>query len=257
MKPAQPRVFLVTGNETLTNKDVFLEALMYHQKLKHESPLLVDFIPHHRCFPGKPVKPDRKSALPRFFEYYTDLDIPCITREQLVAELQGENREELLALDESFSSIFILGVPPRESNPFYHCLDDCIDHIVFLIRNDFASSSYLFNFINELYEKMIEKNLSIIISGIKRVEDAARFFARIRDEMKEMIDASLAFDYLGHLDFDSSRITFAKRRNAAYLKLFRDDSFHGNIKYISEKLEGLERFRTKTFFRTLADSVHE
>jgi len=257
MKQGQSKVFLVTGNENLRNKDVFLESLLYHQKLKKENPLLVNLMPNHGVFTGAPKKRDRKSPLPDFFDYYTDLDIPCITRERLAGELQGKNREELLALGDSFSTTILLGVPPHESNPFYHRLDDCIDHIVFLIKNDYESSSYLFHVLNEQYEKIIEKNLGIIISGIRRVEDAARFFVEIRDEMRELIDASLAFDYLGHLEYNINRITFAKKRGSVYLKLFENDSFHGAIKYIDEKLEGMEHFRTKSFFRTLADLVQD
>ncbi len=82
----------------------------------------------------------------------------------------------------------------------------------FIIKNDYESSSYLFDFINGLYDKMIEKNMCIIISGIKRVEDAARLFIKIRDEMKELIDSSLTFEFIGHLDLIISRITFAKKR---------------------------------------------
>jgi hypothetical protein len=249
MKQGQSKVFLVTGNENLRNKDVFLETIVYHQKLKKENPFLINLIPNHNCFSGEPVKLDSKSALPDLFEYYTDLDIPCITGERLAAELKGKNSEELLTLGETFSNTFLFGAFPHESDQFY----SCIDHIIFLIKNDYESSSYLFNFINGLYDKMIEKNMSIIISGIKRVEDAAQLFIKIRDEMKEMIDSSLTFDFLGHLDFNISRITFAKKRNEVYLKIFENDSFHGSIKYISEKLAGLEYFKTKSFFRAVAD----
>jgi hypothetical protein len=217
--------------------------------MKKENPFLINLIPNHNCFSGEPEKHDGKSELPGFFDYYTELDIPCITGEKLAAELKGKNREELLALGEGFSNTFIFGALPQESDQFY----SCIDHIVFLIKNDFESSSYLFNFINNLYDKMIEKNMSIIISGIKRVEDAAQLFIKIRNEMKEMIDSSLTFDFLGHLDFNISRITFAKKRKEIYLKIFENDSFHGSIKYISEKLAGLEYFKTKSFFRAVAD----
>src|SRR4030042_5224282 len=102
---------------------------------------------------------------------------------------------------------------------------------------------------------MIEKNMTIVISGIKRVEDAAQLFIKIRDEMKEMIDSSLTFDYIGHLDLNIGRITFAKKRKEAYLKMFENDSFHGCIKYISERLAGLEYSKTKSFFRAVADST--
>jgi hypothetical protein len=253
MKQGQSKVFLVTGNESLRNKDVFLENLIYHQKLKKETPLLVNVIPNHNCFSGEPKKPDAKSELPDCFDYYTDLDIPCIPRERLIEELRGGNREKLLALNDSFSNVFILGVLPQEGNRFYSYLDSCIDYIIFILKNDYESSSYLFNFINSLYDKIIEKDMCIIISGIRRVEDAARLFIRIRDEMKEMIDSSLTFDFIGHLDFVISRITFANKRDSTYLKIFENDSFHGNIKYISEKLAGLDYIRTKSFFRAVAD----
>jgi hypothetical protein len=258
MKQGSSKVFLVTGNENLRNKDVFLESLLYHQKLKKETPLLVDLIPNHNCFSGTPRKPDKKSPLPDFFDYYTDLDIPCISRERLIEELKGNKREELIALGSSFSSTFLLGVLPQESNRFFSCLDKCIDHIIFILKNDYESSSYLFDFINGLYDKMIEKNMCIVISGIKRVEDAARLFVKIRDEMKEMIDSTLTFDFIGHLDLIISRITFAKRRSAVYVKIFENDSFHGNIKYISEKLAGLEySTSTQPFFQTVAGLVQE
>jgi hypothetical protein len=105
---------------------------------------------------------------------------------------------------------------------------------------------------------MIEKDMSIVISGIKRVEDAARLFVKIRDEMKQMIDSSLTFDFIGHLDLVINRITFAKKRGSVYVKMFENDSFHGNIKYISEKLAGLEySTRTRPFFETVADLVQE
>jgi hypothetical protein len=253
MKQGQSKVFLVTGNETLRNKDIFLENLMYHQRLKKENPFLIDLIPHHNCFSGEPKKLDGKSELPDFFDYYTDLDVPCITGERIAAELKGKHSEELLALGENFSSTFVFGAFPQESDQFY----SCIDHIILLIRNDYESSSYLFNLINGLYDKMIEKNMGIIISGIRRLEDAAQLFIKIRDEMKEMIDSSLSFDFLGYLDFNISRITFAKKRNEVYLKVFENDSFHGNIKYISEKLAGLEYFKTKSFFRAVADFTQE
>jgi hypothetical protein len=258
MTQGRSKVFLVAGNENLRNKDVFLESLMYHQKLKKENPLLVNVIPNHNCFSGKPEKPDRKSTLPDFFDYYTDLDIPCISRERLIEELKGNNRKEFIALGDSFSNVFLLGILPRQGSQFYSYLDRCIDHIIFIIKNDYESSSYLFDFINGLYDKMIEKDMSIVISGIKRVEDAARLFVRIRDEMKEMIDSSLTFEFLGHLDLVINRITFAKKRGSVYVKMFENDSFHGNIKYISEKLAGLEySTRTQPFFETVADLVQE
>lgn len=258
MTQVQSKVFLVAGNENLRNKDVFLESLMYHQKLKKENPLLVNVIPNHNCFSGTPNKLNRKSALPDFFDYYTDLDIPCISRERLIEELKGNDREELIALGNSFSNIFLLGVLPRQGSQFYNYLDKCIDHIVFIIKNDYESSSYLFDFINGLYDKMIEKDMCIIISGIKRVEDAARLFVRIRDEMKEMIDSSLTFDFIGHLDLVINKITFAKKRGSVYVKLFENDSFHGNIKYISEKFAGLEHSaRTQPFFQTVAGLIQE
>jgi hypothetical protein len=253
MKQGQSKVFLVTGNENLRNKDVFLETLVYHQKLKKENPFLINLIPNHNCFSGEPKKLDSKSALPGLFDYYTDLDIPCITGERLAVDLKGKNREKLLALGETFSNTFLFGAFPQESDRFYNC----IDHIIFLIKNDYESSSYLFNFINGLYDKMIEKNMGIVISGIKRLEDAAQLFIKIRDEMKEMIDSGLTFDFIGHLDFNISRITFAKKRKEVYLKIFENDSFHGNVKYINEKLAGLEYFKTKSFFRAVADFTKE
>ncbi len=258
MTQGRSKVFLVAGNENLRNKDVFLESLLYHQKLKKESPLLVNVIPNHNCFSGKPAKPAGKSTLPDFFDYYTDLDIPCISRERLVEELRGNKREELIALENSFSSIYLLGVLPQRGNVFYSYLDKCIDHIIFIIKNDYESSSYLFDFINGLYDKMIEKDMCIIISGIKRVEDAARLFVKIRDEMKEMIDSSLNFDFIGYLDLVISKITFAKKRGSVYVNLFENDSFHGNIKYISEKLAGLEdSIGSQPFFQTIANLVQE
>jgi hypothetical protein len=258
MTQGRSKVFLVAGNENLRNKDVFLESLIYHQKLKKESPLLVNVMPNHNCFSGTPAKPDKKSPLPDFFDYYTDLAIPSISRERLIEELQGDRREELIALDNSFSNIFLLGVLPQRGSQFYSYLDTCIDHIIFIIKNDYESSSYLFDFINDLYDKMIEKDMCIIISGIKRVEDAARLFVRIRNEMKEMIDSSLTFDFIGYLDLIIGKITFAKRRGSVYVSLFENDAFHGNIKYISEKLTGLEySTRTQPFFRTIGKMVQE
>jgi hypothetical protein len=258
MTQGRSKVYLVAGNENLRNKDIFLESLLFHQKQKKESPLLVNVIPNHNCFSGKPAKPDGKSTLPDFFDYHTDLGIPCISRERLIEELQGKRREELIALENSFTSIFLLGVLPQRGNKFYSYLDKCIDHIVFVIKNDYESSSYLFDFINGLYDNMIEKDMCIIISGIKRVEDAARLFVKLRDEMKEMIDSSLAFEFIGYLDLIISRITFAKKRGSVYVNLFENDSFHGNIKYISEKLAGLEdSIGTQPFFQTIANLVQE
>ncbi len=56
MTQGQSKVFLVTGNENLRNKDVFLESLVYHQKLKKENPFLINVLPNHNCFSGKPNK---------------------------------------------------------------------------------------------------------------------------------------------------------------------------------------------------------
>jgi hypothetical protein len=243
------KVFLVTGNEDLRNKNLFLENLLYFKKRKQENPLLIDLIPGNVCFSMEAGKSGEKSKTQSRFEYFTDLDVPAITGEKLEAELKGKNSEELFAYEGAFSTTFILGAFPKESLQFYNC----IDHIIFVIKNEYESSSYLFNFINNLYDQMIEKNMGILISGIKKIEDAAQLYVKLRDEMKGLIDASLSFDFMGSLEFDINKIAFAKKRKEPYLRIFEGDSLHGNIKYVNEKLLGLEYFKTESFFKAIAD----
>ena len=244
----ESKVFLVTGNEDLRNKNLFLENLLYFEKKRQESPLLIDLIPGNSCFSMECAESGGKSKTRSPFEYFTELEIPRITGERLASELTGKDGEELFAYEDAFSNTFILGAFPKESLRFYNC----IDHIVFVIKNDFESSSYLFNFINDLYDQMVQKNMCILISGIKRIEDAAGFFVKLRDEMKSLIDGGLSFDFLGALDFDLNRIAFSKKRQEPYLKIFEGDSMHGNIKYVHERLYGLEHFKTESFFKAVA-----
>jgi len=249
MTESDSKVFLVTGNEDMRNKNIFLENLLYYKKQKGESPLLIDLILKNNCFTGEPAKKENKPKTEGFFDYYTDILIPYINGERLVSELNGKNSKELIDIEQTFTSTFILGAFPQESKSFY----DCIDHIVFIIKNEYESSSYLFNFINNLYDKMIEKNISIIISGTKKIEDAAQVFVKIRDEMKRMIDDSLTFDFIGSLSYDIPKITFARKKNEVYLKVFENDIFHGDIKFINDKLLGLEFYRLESFFKAIAE----
>jgi hypothetical protein len=245
----ESKVFLVTGNEDLRNKNLLIENLLYLEKKRQENPLLIDLIPGNSCFSMECGEAAGKSKVHSPFEYFTDLEIPRITGEKLSSELTGKNNEELFAYEEAFTNTFILGAFPKESLRYYNC----IDHIIFVVKNDFESSSYLFNFINDLYDQMVQKNICLLISGIKRIEDAAGFFVRLREEMKNLIDTGLSFDFLGALDFDVNKIAFSRKRKEPYLKIFEGDSLQGNIKYIHEKLQGLEYFKTESFFKAIAD----
>jgi hypothetical protein len=250
MQQGQSKVFLVTGNEDIRNRNLLIENLLFYKKLKGEKPLLVNLIPNNNCFTAQPGNNGGKSKTRGLFNLNTVLEIPSVTGENLVKALKDKEREELLSQENECTSMFIFGTFPQEIAKYY----GCIDHILLVIKNEYESSSYLFNYINSLYDKMIEKNLGIVVSGIKRIEDAARFYVRLRNEMRDMIDSSLSFDFIGSLDIDVNKIKFAAKRNEMYIGLFEDDSFHGNIKYINERLEGLEHFRTESFFRAITES---
>ena len=247
----EPRVYLITGNEEIRNRNFIMENLLYHQKLKGANPLLVNFIRGNHFFSEEAVKPDKKEKTIPAFNYYTDMNIAAVEYEHILSGLTHKNPDTWFQAESDFSSIYLFGELGKECMYLYKA----IDHIVLLIKNEYETSSYLFNFINKLYDKMIDKNINIIISDIKNIEDAAMFYVKRRDEMKEMIDESLVFDFLGFVELDVKKIAFTRRKQKLYIRIFFEDAFHGNLKYINEKMKGLEYFKADTLFKTIADGA--
>lgn len=250
----EPKIYLITGNEDIRNRNLFLENLTYHKKLKGENPLIINFVLGNQCFKDVGSDKEKKTAQNnnkknKYLQYHTDIDIPVIDYTALSFLCKKNKGEELFLSENDYDNIFIFGEPPQEMVPIF----DCIDHITLLIKNDYETSSYLYNFINKLYERMIVKNISIIISDIKRIEDAGDLFIKLHSEMKEMIDQSLSFEFLGHFPLDIRKISFTRRINKIYIKLFFEDEFHGCLKYIDEKMHGQEYFKIKPLFKTLTE----
>jgi hypothetical protein len=245
----ETKIYLVTGNDELRNRNLFIENLLYHKSLMGEKSLLIDLIINNRCFVDEAVKNKNTTRNNELFAYHTDMKIPSVLFEKLHVELKGRKAQEIIKQENDFTSIILFGELLTDFTSLYQC----VDHIILVVKNDYETSNYLFNFINKLYDKMIDKNINLIISGIKRIEDAAQLFCKLRDEMKEMIDSSLVFDFLGYLYFDIKKISIAKNKKKLYIKIFFEDDFHGSIKYINEKMHGLEYLKVNSLFKELAE----
>ncbi|MBN1697886.1 MAG: hypothetical protein JW881_10270 [Spirochaetales bacterium] len=245
----ETKIYLVTGNEDLRNRNLFIENLLYQKALMGEKPLLIDLVVNNRCFIEEAIKEKNNTKNNDIFDYYTDMAIPSIPFEKLYSILKGKKSQEVIGRENDFSCIVMFGELLSELTYLYQC----VDHIVLVVKNDYETSNYLYGFINKLYDKMIDKNINIVVSGIKRIEDAAMLFCKLRDEMKEMIDSTLVFDFLGFFDFDVKKISFIKRKRITYIKIFFEDDFHGNIKFINEKMEGLEYLKVSPLFKSIAE----
>ncbi|MBN2533045.1 MAG: hypothetical protein JXB88_09140 [Spirochaetales bacterium] len=246
----EPKIFLITGNEDLRNRNLFIENLLYHQKLKGENSLLINHVYGYFPFTEKLVKMDKKQKKCPVFDYYTDMEIPVINFKQLQSELKRKSIPDVFEMEHDFSNIFLFGELGKE----YLHLYQCIDHIILIVKNEYETSSYVYNFINKLYEKLIDKSINIIISNIQKIEDAATLYLKLRDEMHEMIEGSLVIDFLGFLDMDVKKIAFTRRKKKLYIRIFFEDAFHGNIKYINQRLSGLEYFKVASLFKSIAEN---
>ncbi len=243
---AKSRVHLVTGNEEINFKHLLLENLFYYKKFIKENPLLINSDENNslRMNHNKLIKnSDIKS-----FDYYTKLGFTAIEMKELYYELQ-KNNTPFLEIENDFSDTFILGEVKVDDMEFF----DLIDYVILIMKNNVESSSYLYNYLNKLLNKMIDKKIYIIVSNIKKIEEAVSFFIKLRNEMKKLIDVTFDLNFIGFADYDVKKIVYSKEREETLIESFFEDSFHGTIKFINEKLNSLEKpYKNETFFTSLS-----
>jgi hypothetical protein len=239
------RIFYILGNEDQRFINVFLENLLYQKKIKKQSPLLVFF--KEDCFTTESMKMDRENKI-KFFQYHTDRKISSISFERLQQCLSNKNSGETLFEEEKYiSDIFI-------KNDLNSALMKEVDYFVVCLKKETGASSYLFNLFKELQDNGITKPVNIIVFDDNSIENSIDFFVKIKKEIKSLLNPQNEISYTGFVSFDEEKLVYSMDKNETLIKSFFESSFHGQIKFIETKLDGLEKTSKETsLFKIISD----
>lgn len=245
------KIFLITGNEEPLDFDLFLRSFTFNQKYSDKNPLIVNF--NRNCFHSEENRfiGNNKNKYNKIFEYYTEHNIQTISIDKLLAILQKKSKYNFEEIENNFNYIY-LNLGSIEGN--YKKLFNIIDNYIVVLKAGNELSSYMFKLLMANKDNLENKYFNIIISNVKKIEDSARFFLKLKTEMQDLLDSSLNINFMGPLMIDKEKAGISQLLGRPNIKVFFEGAFHGNIKYLDNKLQGLSyNKQSGLFFEKLSE----
>lgn len=242
--------FLITGNDEMMI-DLFVSNFAYHKALFKEKNIIINdssfniFNRIKKTNFKNNEKPSVKNndKIIKIFDFYTELKLPLIDIENLISYLSDKNKKELLKeFNEKNSNIFIIS----DFNSIYTDLYEGLNDIIIIIKNDPAIVSNFFELIKKLYN--FNFNYYVIISNVKFIEDAVKIFLDLKKEITTLIPVNSSISFLGKLNIDIHKLYFSFKKEEIYIKIFKEDQFYGEIKFIEDKMKEQRDLVTENCF---------
>jgi hypothetical protein len=241
-------VFLISGNEEIKYRNMFIENLVFHEKHKRENPLVIDQFASGYT-PGT-IKKNNKNRIGKPFLLNSNLEFVSVPFYELYKEIKNtKSKMDVFSVEKGFTGYYWNGDIKLDHYKLY----DLIDCIILLIRNSAASSSYLYSYLKKMLEQKIDKKIYVIVSGEKNIDDAADFFIKLRAEMLNMTCEHFDMNFAGNIFWDEYKENHSRGRKEVYIESFFEDSFHGEIKYVDELLSKVKIIgKKRSFFKELS-----
>ncbi|RPJ07039.1 MAG: hypothetical protein EHM28_08565 [Spirochaetaceae bacterium] len=232
----QKKIFYFSGNEKKTNITILLENLFYQKKLEKQQPLFVES--EKDFFLTSTARTKKKGKSYRLFDLNPDLEVMSIPLDKLKALAAGKKQGELAGIDDQFTDVYLSGDCSAESIPM---ISVC-DYLVLLVRNDIYATGYLYNIMKLFKKYSLAKKIVIIISDVKRIEEAGAIFLSYVNELKKMLPEGGDLVFGGYFSLDIKRLVYSAQRREPLVKTFPGCTMHGTIKYIDRMISGLETY---------------
>ncbi|HOJ63072.1 MAG TPA: hypothetical protein PLE45_01515 [Spirochaetota bacterium] len=224
--------FLITGNDNLSI-DIFVSNFAYNKKLYKEDVLIINDSQFNIFTKIKKGKSDDDKVL-KIFDLYTDKFIPCIEISQLIKEIQDKQKKKLLVeFSEKLNDIIIVS----DFEGIYNDLYNELENIIVVLNNEPDLINQFYKLVKKINNLGFKKDLEIIIANVKFLEDAISIFNNLKKEINGLLYLEKEINFLGFLNIDMQKLYISLKRGDIYIKVFNEDSFHGCIKLIDDKLK--------------------